>query len=50
MPVESGLLEGIVLSVALLRSGRSFGDSQDQIDLSDPRYFGGMTTYINHVF
>ncbi|KAH9987181.1 hypothetical protein BJV77DRAFT_1026686 [Russula vinacea] len=36
--VESGLLEAIVLSVVLLRSGRSLGDSE-LIDFSDPRYF-----------
>jgi hypothetical protein len=37
--VESGLLEAIVLSVVLLRSGRSLGDSSELIDLSNPRYF-----------
>ncbi|KAF8479480.1 hypothetical protein DFH94DRAFT_743838 [Russula ochroleuca] len=34
-PVESDLLEAIVLSVVLLRSGRSLGDSQEDILLSN---------------
>ena len=38
VPIESGLLEAIVLSVVLLRSGNSFGDSSGQISLSDPTY------------
>jgi hypothetical protein len=37
--VESGLLEAIVLSILLIRSGRSLGDSPGLIDLSDPRFF-----------
>jgi hypothetical protein len=37
--VESGLLEAIVLSIVLIRSGRSLGDSPGLIDLSDPRCF-----------
>jgi hypothetical protein len=44
--VESGLLEAIVLSIVLLRSGRSLGDSPGSFDLSaDPRYFSGLTRY-----
>ena len=35
-PVESDLLEAIVLSVVLLRSGRSLGDSTGDINLLDP--------------
>lgn len=35
--VESSLLEAIVLSIVLIRSGRSLGDSPGLI--SDPRYF-----------
>lgn len=35
--VESGLLEAIVLSVVLIRSGRSLGDFPGLI--SDPRHF-----------
>ena len=35
-PVDSGLLEAIVLSVVLLRSGRSLGNSS--IDISNPRH------------
>ncbi|KAF8498220.1 hypothetical protein F5888DRAFT_231819 [Russula emetica] len=37
-PVESGLLESIVLSVVLLRSGYSFGDSQSPLDSSGSLY------------
>jgi hypothetical protein len=37
-PIESGLLEAIVLSVVLLRSGHSFGDSSSEISLSNPTY------------
>ena len=33
-----GLLDAIVLSVVLLRSGQSFGDSAGGIDLSNPVY------------
>jgi len=36
--VESGLLEAVVLSIVLIRSGRSLGDSTGLIDLSDPRF------------
>ena len=34
-PVDSGLLEAIVLSVVLLRSGRSLGNSD--VGISNPR-------------
>lgn len=37
--VESGLLDAIVFSVVLLRSGQSLGDSQGEISLSNPLYF-----------
>jgi hypothetical protein len=36
--VESGLLDAIVLSVVLLRSGQSLGDSPGEISLSNPVY------------
>ncbi|KAF8495570.1 hypothetical protein F5888DRAFT_565572 [Russula emetica] len=42
--VESGLLNAIVLSIVLIRSGRSLGDSPGLIDLSDPRYFSRFHT------
>lgn len=35
---DSALLEAIVLSVVLLQSGRSLGDSPERVSLSDPRY------------
>jgi hypothetical protein len=38
-PIESGLLEAIVLSVVLLRSGNSLGDSQREISSTNPIYF-----------
>ena len=41
-PVDSGLLEGIVLSVVLLRSGRSLGDSLERLDLSNPIYLASL--------
>jgi hypothetical protein len=37
-PVESDLLHSIVLSVVLLRSGYSLGDTQAQFDPSNPLY------------
>ena len=37
-PIESGLLEAIVLSVVLLRSGYPLGDSSREISLSNPTY------------
>ena len=37
-PVESGLLDSIVLSVVLLRSGHTFGDSQG-LAQREPLYF-----------
>jgi hypothetical protein len=41
-PVESGLLEAIVLSVVLLQSGRSLGDSSGHmISPSNPMYYTG---------
>ena len=43
--VESGLLEAIVLSVVLLRSGQSLGDSPGEISLSSSRYFGTRSSY-----
>lgn len=36
--VQSGLLDAIVLSVVLLRSGQSLGDSPGEISLSKPVY------------
>jgi hypothetical protein len=36
--VEPGLLDAIVLSVVLLRSGQSLGDSPGEISLSNPVY------------
>ncbi|KAI0253411.1 hypothetical protein BJV78DRAFT_1280972 [Lactifluus subvellereus] len=43
--VEPGLLEAIVLSVVLLRSGRPLGDSFEAITLLNPRFYsdGGFT-------
>lgn len=35
---ETGLLDAIVLSVVLLRSGHSLGDSPGEIGLSNPTY------------
>jgi hypothetical protein len=37
--VESGLLEAIVLSTMLIRSGRPLGDTPGLLDFSDPRCF-----------
>ncbi len=37
-PIESGLVEAVLLSVVLLRSGLSLGDSSGQVSLSDPTY------------
>ncbi|KAF8498223.1 hypothetical protein F5888DRAFT_1803139 [Russula emetica] len=37
-PIESGLLEAIVLSVVLIRSGHSLGDSSNQAGSSNPTY------------
>jgi hypothetical protein len=37
--VESGLHEAIVLSVVVLRSGHSLGDSSSEISLTNPIYF-----------
>ena len=37
--VEPGLLEAIILSVVLLRSGRSLGDSPDLNNFFNPRFF-----------
>jgi hypothetical protein len=37
--MDAGLLEGIVLSVVFLRSGRSLGDSLERINSSDPFAF-----------
>jgi hypothetical protein len=37
--VEPDLLEAIVLSVVLLQSGRSFGDTPDMRNFSSPRFF-----------
>jgi hypothetical protein len=36
--VESGLVEAVLLSVVLLRSGLSLGDTSGQVSLSDPTY------------
>jgi len=38
LAVVSGLLDAIVLSVVLLRSGQSLGDSPGEINLSNPVY------------
>jgi hypothetical protein len=38
-PIESSLLEAIVLSVVLLRSGRSLGDSPGEISSTNPIYY-----------
>jgi hypothetical protein len=38
LAVESGLLDAIILSVVLLRSGQSLGDSPGEISLSNPIY------------
>ena len=40
-PIESSLLEAIVLSVVLLRSGRSLGDSPGEISSTNPIYHSG---------
>jgi hypothetical protein len=37
--VEPGLLEAIVLSVLLLRSGRSLGDTIEAMSFWDPNFF-----------
>jgi len=37
--IEPGLLDAIVLSVVLTRSGRSLGDSPEAIRFSNPRFF-----------
>jgi hypothetical protein len=37
--IEPGLLDAVVLSVVLMRSGRSLGDSPEAIGFSDPRVF-----------
>ena len=37
-PIESGLLEAIVLSVVLLQSGYSLGDSPSDVRLTSPTY------------
>ncbi len=37
-PVESGLLEAIVLSVILLRSGHALGDPSGLVDSLNPTY------------
>ena len=37
-PEDSALLEAIVLSVGLLQSGRSLGDSPERVSLSNPGY------------
>ena len=38
-PIESGLLEAIVLSVVLLQSGHSLGDSPSDARLTSPIYY-----------
>ena len=52
-PADSGLLEAIVLSVVLLRSGCSLGDpSLENVDLSNPRYIKSFAVghHINNHF
>ena len=44
LAIESGLLDAIVLSVVLLRSGHSFGDSSGGISLSNPTYSNFLTS------
>ncbi|KAI9450549.1 hypothetical protein F5148DRAFT_1379036 [Russula earlei] len=44
--VEPGLLEAIVLSLVVLRSGRSLGDSIDTMSFSDPRFFTQYHSYL----
>jgi hypothetical protein len=44
-PIESGLLEAIVLSIVLLRSGRSLGDSSREISLSNPMYYSNLPRF-----
>ncbi|KAI9508977.1 hypothetical protein F5148DRAFT_1191211 [Russula earlei] len=47
--VEPGLLEAIVLSLVLLRSGRSLGDTIDRMNFgSDPRFFSQQYTFKYH--
>lgn len=38
---ESGLLDAIVLSVVLLRSGRPLGDSFEAFTFLNPRFYSG---------
>jgi hypothetical protein len=38
-PIESDLLEAIVLSVVLLRSGHSLGDPPSEISSTNPMYY-----------
>ena len=38
-PIEFGLLEAIILSVVLLRSGHSLGDSPSEISSTNPMYY-----------
>jgi len=40
VPVGPGFLETIVFSVVLLRSGRSFGDSPEDINMNNPLFYG----------
>jgi hypothetical protein len=44
-PIESGLLEAIVLSIVLIRSGHTLGDTSREISLSDPMYSRLLTRF-----
>ncbi|KAI9464777.1 hypothetical protein F5148DRAFT_173825 [Russula earlei] len=46
--VEPGLLEAIVLSLVLLRSGRSLGDTLDAMNPSHPKYFSQHYRFMYH--
>jgi len=45
--VESGLLEAIVISLVLLRSGRPLGDSVEGMGLLDPRFLAPHNVGLN---
>ena len=43
-PDDSALLDSIVLSVVLLRSGHSIGDSLERINLSNPAFLAAFSS------
>ena len=45
LAVESGLLDAIILSVVLLRSGQPLGDSPGEISFSNPVYYSSVAFY-----